>query len=172
MVRLRRPRLAVLTTLCSCCLAVTFLHQAARHNKLELVRWLLINGAEVNARAEDGVTALHMAVRSIQSTLAALCRNMTYVLPNPTSPWLPLPLQIESLPNEDALACCRQLVASGADLNLLNSSGQTAAEAAALKGTARWTLACSLSPGLTHIDALAVLTTGQRVLRHFTQVSI
>ena len=40
---------------------MTPLHDAARKGNTEMVQWLVIHGADVNARTRDGLTPLRLA---------------------------------------------------------------------------------------------------------------
>ena len=61
----------------------TPLHLAAHHGDLDAIRVLIENGADANARGEDGETPLHRAAAYLIGTTCSVARDEARHLPHP-----------------------------------------------------------------------------------------
>ncbi|MEN9359971.1 MAG: hypothetical protein RL095_1506 [Verrucomicrobiota bacterium] len=111
----------------------SLLHEAAFWGRADLMKLLLEHGLDVNLRALDGETPLHVAARrgrvaSVDALLAAKA-DPRYADNDGFTPvfWS---LSLE----EEASAIIKSLAAAGAPVNAVSKAGDTALHAAARKG--------------------------------------
>lgn len=103
---------------------------AAKNGDLEMVKLLIQKGFPVNAKAQDGSTALISAIRNYDNSkfetvkfLLESGANPNVVIENKIPDYCPVTLSFVSEYNLDLL---KFLVANGADVNLACASGDTA----------------------------------------------
>jgi len=108
----------------------TALHWAAFTDQQDIIKFLLVRGANVNAKGEFGSTPLHYAAAAGQRELVELLlANGAEVDAKSNSDDTPL----HSAANRGARDIVALLIASGADVNAESSSGHTALHRAARK---------------------------------------
>ena len=94
---------------------------AARGNDIKAVQWLLANGAEVNAKNDNGWTPLHgAATKNASEAAAVLLANGAEVNAKRENGWTPLYLAA----HENASEAAAVLLANGAEVNV-TSNGWT-----------------------------------------------
>ena len=108
----------------------THLHIAALMNDSNSARWLIANGAEVNAKDEDGVTPLHRTTEiNATETAALLLKNGADV--NAKNNAGSTPLHFAAL--ENATETAALLLKNGAEVNAKSSNGWTPLDVAIYK---------------------------------------
>ena len=122
----------------------THLHIAARMNDSNSARWLIANGANVNAKDDDGSTPLHLAVRkNATETAALLLKNGAEVNAKDEEDWTPL----HQAASQNATETAALLLKNGADVNAKNDLGWTPLHRAAGEKNATETAALLLKNG-------------------------
>ena len=116
----------------------TALHWAARHGRLQVCRWLVEHGAEVDALTSDGTPPLHWAVwqghLAVCTWLVDEAGAALHALNSFGCNAFQWAAQSAST---EAVALCRWLHGRGLDATLLNCNGHSAVHKAALKGNRR-----------------------------------
>jgi glycerophosphodiester phosphodiesterase len=109
---------------------------ATKANFIDIVQLLVDAGVDINYQDEQGETALHVAARFGHDECAQILLDGNHhqkantELAENTYGWTPLFIACV----DAALGVAKQLVAAGADVERLDSSGWTAKEHAALRG--------------------------------------
>ncbi len=101
----------------------TFMHQAVRDGRLNMVRFLLESGAEVDPRDNGGMTPLHMAALYGHKAIAELLLEHHATVNAQTKEWNKTPLHLATEKRYKTVVDA--LVNHGADVNLQNSLGET-----------------------------------------------
>ena len=116
----------------------TALHWAARHGRLEVCRWLVERGAEVDALTSDGTPPLHWAVWQGQLAVCAWLVDEAGAALHALNRFGCNAFQwAAQSPSPEAVQVCRWLHGRGLDATLLNCNGHSAVHKAALKGNRR-----------------------------------
>jgi uncharacterized protein len=111
-----------------------FLFQAASNGDLDRVRTLLDQGANVNAAQGDGMSALHLAARAGEVTMADVLIGAGAKLETKTRLGEHRPLHVASASGRSGVVSL--LVAAGADVNALTTTGAAPVHFAAASGSA------------------------------------
>jgi ankyrin repeat protein len=118
-------------------LGYTALMSAARSYRIELVDWLIENGADVNAITTDGQSVLHAAVGETPSQPDRQGACVASLLIAGAKPDVQTPVGHSPLMQAAWFGCVnavKSLLAHNSDINLKDQQGKTAAEIAASRG--------------------------------------
>ena len=112
---------------------VSHLHVAAFENDMEAARWLIANGAEVNAKNKYGFTPLYLAVLNSAAEVAKLLIDNSAEV-NAKDKYGRTPLHFAAA--ENAAEVAKLLIANGAEVNAKAEYGDTPLHIAALNSAA------------------------------------
>ena len=106
---------------------ISHLHVAAIENDMEAARWLIANGAEVNAKSKSGSTPLHdAAFKKAAAVAKLLIDNGAEVNAKNEFGWTPLGYAAWN----NVAKAAKLLIANGAEVNAKNEDGETPLDAA------------------------------------------
>jgi ankyrin repeat protein len=101
-------------------LGSTPLHVAARNDRIEVTKFLVVKGADIHATTKSGATPLHSAsLFGSLDTAELLIADGANVNARDTDGWAPL----HSAARCDHLGIAKILVSKGADVNVINKNG-------------------------------------------------
>nr|XP_039268134.1 transient receptor potential cation channel subfamily A member 1 homolog isoform X2 [Styela clava] len=107
---------------------LTPLHYAARYTHYHMLQYLLKNGANPNAKAEDGATALHFLAKYKKKRITVEGGNDD----DDSSE-----SEEDELPPEETFSCLKLLVDNGAQINAKDSMGLTPLHHACTRGNTK-----------------------------------
>jgi ankyrin repeat protein len=104
----------------------TYLHIAARYNKIKMCAWLLKREVDVDVRNNDGNTALHLAAKHGHISICAmLLKHGANVNAANDKGHTPLRLTIQHCEDDDRYRTCEVLLKCGANPMLQDRNGKT-----------------------------------------------
>ena len=109
------------------------LESAADTNDMEAARWLIANGAEVNAKNEGGYTPLHGAALHNAPEIAKLLVDNGAAVNAKTKKGI-TPLHAVAYKNKNAAEIVKLLIDNGAEVNAKSDSGHTPLDTAIQEG--------------------------------------
>lgn len=115
----------------------TALMSSARSYRVEVVEWLISQGADVNAKTHDGQTVLHAAVGETPSQPERQAACVAALLEAGANPDVQTPTGYSPLMRAAWFGCfesARVLIDHDADSTLEDQQGQAAAQIAATRG--------------------------------------
>lgn len=101
----------------------TALHGVAGQDQPEIAELLIVRGADVSARNDEGMTPLHIA--QYASVIEVLIRHGTDVNGRAKNGWTPLHVQSQEGEDTGALETMEALLAAKADPNIKDKNGNT-----------------------------------------------